>query len=285
MLVKALKILGWTAAGIVLLVLAGVASIYIATWRKLDRKHNVPLGTVAKASVAPDTAEGRRLAILVGCLEGCHGKAGGGMLLEQKGVFRLGAPALHNVLREYSDPELVRLLRYGVKRDGRTALLMPAGSFYPMSDADLASITAALRALPPPTGTPQSRLRDLSLVARTGLALGKFPSSVSEVDRTLPRLGDQPRTTALERGRYLASISCTECHGLDFEGETFEGSPSLRILAGYNLDQFKHLLRTGEPVGGRELGLMRQVARDAFVHFRDDELVDIYTYLRAHFRR
>jgi hypothetical protein len=131
MLAKALKILAWSVSGIVLLLLAGAAFVYIATWRILDREHDVPFGITAKTSVAPDTAECRRLAVLVGCLEGCHGKTGEGLVLEEKGVFRLGAPTLPNVLREYSDLELTRLLRCGVKRDGRTALLMPAGSFYP----------------------------------------------------------------------------------------------------------------------------------------------------------
>ena len=148
---KILKVLGWSTAALLSVVLLVIAIIYIASARILSRQHDVPLGAVQLFAV-PDTAEGRRLAILVGCLEGCHGKTGEGLVLEEKGIFRLGAPTLHNVLREYSDPELVRLLRFGVKRDGRTAILMPSGTFYPLSDADISSIIGTLRQLPAPAG-------------------------------------------------------------------------------------------------------------------------------------
>ena len=101
----------------------------------------------------------------------------------------------------------------------------------------------------------------------------------------MPRWGELSRSTPFERGRYMASIICSECHGLDFKGEAFEGSPSLEILAVYNIDQFKHLMRTGEPISKRDLGLMSMVARDAFVHFREDEMIDIYTFLRQNFAK
>jgi hypothetical protein len=61
-----------------------------------------------------------------------------------------------------------------------------------------------------------------------------------------------------------------------------EGGPSLAILAAYPPAQFQHLLRTGEPVGGRDLGIMSQVAREALYLFTDDEIADLYTFLRTY---
>ena len=49
----------------------------------------------------------------------------------------------------------------------------------------------------------------------------------------MPRWGELPRRTAFERGRYLASIVCAECHGLDFHGNALEGGPSLAVLAAW----------------------------------------------------
>jgi hypothetical protein len=42
------------------------------------------------------------------------------------------------------------------------------------------------------------------------------------------------------------------------------------------------LLRTGEPVGApRDIGIMGEVARRAFTLFRDDEIEDLYVFLRT----
>ena len=47
--------------------------------------------------------------------------------------------------------------------------------------------------------------------------------------------------------------------------------------------QFTHLLRAGQPIGGRDLGEMSEAAREDFVNFRDDEIADIYAFLRREF--
>ena len=41
----------------------------------------------------------------------------------------------------------------------------------------------------------------------------------------------------------------------------------------------RHLLRTGEGIGGRDLALMGRVARNAFKEFRDDEIADVHEFL------
>jgi mono/diheme cytochrome c family protein len=235
-----------------------------------------------RATDPAEIAEGRRFAILVGCLEGCHGPSGTeGYVLEEPGLFAVEGPPLGTVLPAYSDDELVRLLRRGVKRDGTTALFMPAGTFHPIGDADLARLIGYLRTGIAPADSTRPRRRELSPQMRAALALGRVPTSVASVDTTVPRWGNLPRATPFERGRYLASIICSECHGLRLEGNEFEGSPALTVVAGYSRDQFGHLLRTGRPPSGRDLGLMGMVARDAFVHFRDDEIDDLYAYLQG----
>ena len=89
----------------------------------------------------------------------------------------------------------------------------------------------------------------------------------------------------MRRGRYLASITCAECHGLDFRGNELEGGPSLAVIAIYTPETFRHLLRTGEPLGGRDLGLVSRVAWNAFSLFTDDEIADIYRFLQTHHGR
>ncbi|HET8648208.1 MAG TPA: c-type cytochrome, partial [Vicinamibacteria bacterium] len=92
-----------------------------------------------------------------------------------------------------------------------------------------------------------------------------------------------PRTTPFERGRYTASVTCSECHGVDFAGLPYFPSPSLAVVNGYYREQFRRLLRTGEHLDGRSDGIMSNLARAAFTEFTDQEIDDLYVFLTRTF--
>jgi len=202
------------------------------------------------------------------------------------GYYSISAPNLNSVIPYYSDPELTRLIRFGIKRDGSSALGMISYTFYPLSEEDVRNIIAHLRRQPPQAAVPSHKM--ITIAARLKLAMGKWQVAADQIDPARPRWGELPRTTAFERGRYLASITCSECHGVDFRGNefkdnTYDGGPSLAIIAMYGRNEFRHLMRTGEPIGGRDLGEMSWVARNGFVHFKDQEIDDIRTFLRERY--
>jgi mono/diheme cytochrome c family protein len=89
------------------------------------------------------------------------------------------------------------------------------------------------------------------------------------------------RTEIGERGRYLALSICSECHGPDLSGDETPDfvAPALGVVAAYSLEEFRHLMRTGEPIGGRELGLMRVRAQRGLSHLTDSEIEALYEYL------
>ncbi len=268
------------AAGMVAVTVLAVLYVFVASEWLLRREHDAPPVHLPPLA-APDPAEGERLAVIVGCWAGCHGLRGEGDVLEADGIFRVTAPTLSSVLPAYTDDELVRLIRFGVKRDGKTALGMIPRTFYPISDRDLGLIIAHLRSSS--SSPPVPRERRVGMLGRLALATGQWKTAADEVDPSRPRWGEMPPHTPFERGRYLASITCSECHGVDFQGNRLEGGPSLVAVARYDPEQFAHLLRTGEPIDGRDLGIMSWVARNAFSRFTDQELADIYTFLRATF--
>ncbi|GAB2499447.1 hypothetical protein GCM10027084_11010 [Pseudoxanthomonas sangjuensis] len=282
---KICRILG-TVLGLACLVslTGGAALLGVAEW-KLRRTHDVPL-TPLKAGRGPaDVAEGERLSRIIGCWAGCHGMTGQGGFIDMQGYYSVTAPNLNFAIRQYSDPELARLIRFGVKRDGTSALGMISYTFYPLSDEDLANVIAHLRRQPFQPAMP--RHRTITIAARFKLALAQWQVAADRIDATRPRWGELPRTTPFERGRYLASVTCSECHGLDFRGNafkdnTYDGGPSLALVAMYGRDEFRHLMRTGEPIGGRDLGEMGWVARNGLIHFRDQEIDDIRAFLRQH---
>ena len=277
-----MRILRRVVAGALIIVSLAAAVILGRSEWILRRRHDVALEALTPAPSGTTSEEGRRRAVLIGCLEGCHGPQGEGGSEEATGIFKVTAPTLTSVLPEYSDAELARLVRFGVKRDGRSAVGMPSSTFYPLSDEDLAVMLRHLRERKPLPPVP--REREITALGRLALALGKWKISADGVDRRVPRWGRFPRTTSFERGRYLASVICSECHGLDFRGLRYYPSPSLAVVNGYFPDQFRRLLRTGELLNGRTDGLMSRVSRAAFAEFSDQEIDDLYAYLSTTFR-
>lgn len=244
---------------------------------EMHRQREAPLQALHPAAPA-DVADGTRMARIVGCLEGCHGKIGEGGYEEIEGIVRHTAPTLSQVLKTYSDAELARLVRYGVKRDGRSAVGMISYTFWALGDQDLANIIAALRQLPEAPAVP--RELELSWRGRWSLVTGHWKVSSEQVERGRPQWGNLPQTTPFERGRYLASVTCSECHGLDFRGNDLERAPSLAIIGAYSEEEFRHLMRTAEPLGGRALDPNMRWVADA--PFTDAEIGGIYRFLRGY---
>ena len=113
-------------------------------------------------------------------------------------------PDMETGLGSWTDGEIMRAVREGVRKDG-TALfpMMPYPEFREMSDEDLEAIVAYLRTLPPVKNTVPSRELD-------------FP--VNLIVKFMPRplsgpVSAPPRSDSVAYGRYLANIAgCRGCH-------------------------------------------------------------------------
>jgi cytochrome c553 len=265
------------AATAVLALLAFSAVYGVSEW-KMRRPHEAPVAPLLSTR-PPDAVAGEHMAKLLGCWDGCHGRRGEGGTESIEGIVRHTAPTLSDVIPLYSDAELARLIRFGIKRDGRSAVGMPSSTFWPLGDEDIADVLAHLRRQP--AMPPVPRRLELTWRGRLALATGAWMASADGVDRTIPRWGELPRRTPYERGRYLASVICSECHGLDFRGNPLEGAPSLVVLGAYGRDAFRTLILTNTAIGGRKIEPM---AWTPAAGFTDEEIADLYAFLRAYHR-
>lgn len=156
-----------------MITLVGAAILFGTSEWKLRRTHNIPLVPLKSGLGLPDSVEGERLSKIVGCWAGCHGKTGQGGSIDMDGYYSVTAPNLSWIILSYSDSELARLIRFGVKRDGSSALGMISYTFYPLSEKDLSDIIAHLRRQPPQPAAPGHRT--ITMTARIRLALGAIP--------------------------------------------------------------------------------------------------------------
>lgn len=282
------KLFKWVLRGLVgLLGLAIVtlAIIYVYMGYRFDTKYGIEVDPVDVPTAAERIAQGERSARLRGCMDGCHGKGTSGQVFfEVPDGTKIVAPDLGRLAAEYSVPELERVIRHGVRPNGTSVLaIMPSSMFYGLSDEDLADILAFLRsrqagneALPATYVGPVVR----AMLLYFSNTLDWEILSAAGIDHTAPRL-DPHSEDPLVRGEYLARTVCSECHAEDLRGVPGDNVPSLAIVAAYSRDDFGELLKTGQPVGGRELDLMKEVAQKRFSRFTSNEVDDLHAFLQT----
>ncbi|MGH8254280.1 MAG: c-type cytochrome, partial [Steroidobacteraceae bacterium] len=246
----------------------------------LDHRYPALSTTIAVPVDAASIAEGQRLATITGCYAGCHGpQAAGAVLFDEPIIGRLVAPDLGVSARQHSDAELANIVRRGLRPDGRSVIVMPSQAFTYLSDADLGRIIAFLRSLPASAGPAPSVA--LGPLGRLGLVTGQFKMAARLIAETVST--PEAATADAVTGRYLARAVCAHCHGTDLHGESTPAyvSSNLQVVAAYTPEAFTQLLRTGVPLGGRKLDMMRIEALANLSHLTDAEIASLYSYLHS----
>ena len=270
--------------GVVAVALLGVAGIYVFIGIELDRTFEVSGTIIDVPDDSASIAEGERLARLRGCNGGCHGDTvNGGVFFDLPDGTRVVVPDLGRTAQDFSVQELEQAIRHGIRPDGTSVMFaMPSSMFYHLSDEDLGAIIAFLKSqdaadvlLPATMLAPLGRLMFFYYGQLIGSVL-----SAEVIDHSAPRIRPA-KSDPVANGRYLAMTICTECHGEDLRGGFDEFAPTLAIVAAYSIGDFRKLMRTGEPVGGRELDLMASVAQSRFAHFTDSEINNLHAFLQT----
>ena len=277
---KIIKTTALTLVGLIVLIL-GVIYAWSTTF--LNKRYSIPLSEIKLPSDTASIAEGGRLVHIAHCGD-CHNEHLTGGVFDNipKNVATLVAPNLTQVVPTYSNAEIVRLLRYGVKKNGHSVLVMPAFMYHELKEESIGKIIAYLRTLPKQPTTPNvPSSSSYTFLGRLLVVLGK-------VDRVADLIAPNTEgkyvhcdTTGVSFGRYLAMSTCTACHGIDFKGE--DGfSPDLVIAASYGKSDFFKLIRTGVALGDRKnIGLMSDVTKKYLSHLNDHEIESIYAFLQT----
>ena len=277
------RLLRWLGIGlgaVLGLIVIALGAIYVLSQHKLNKRYPLPQTAIVVPNDVASIAAGQRLATIAGCYNSCHGRqVEGAVLFDEPIIGRLIAPNLTASVRAHSDAELANIIRHGLRPDGRSVFVMPAEALTYLSDADLGRIIAFLRSLPASAGPgPGSFLGPLG---RLGVVTGQFKMAAQLIAETVP-LPEAAGPDAVT-GRYIAQTVCAHCHATDLRGRTTPAyvSPNLQIVSAYSADAFTRLLRTGVPLGGQKLGMMRQEAQLNLLLLTDAEIASLYSYLHT----
>ena len=238
--------------------------------------------TVPEDSAALE--RGRHAMRIRGCF-GCHGQELEGRVFTEQWewVKKAVAPNLAQYAKTYDVATIERAIRHGVGADGKALWSMPSYNFVHVSDDDLLAMIAYMRSAP--VVEKELSEPDWGWKVRWEALTGSFPHAVAYTEQVPKLRVNAEQQPQLARGEYLAMTTCNECHGLDLRGEVFPDmtTPDLAaMMKVYSAEDFRRLLQQGEAIGGRtDLGLMSLVIPDRFPYLTEQELTDLYVFLKA----
>jgi mono/diheme cytochrome c family protein len=302
------KILKWTGIiiGSIIVLLTIVVSM------RQDLKFDAPLPDIKTSSDSAVIARGKYLALGPAHCADCHASPDARALVEKgmdvplsggnvfdlpvgKFYVRNITPDTETGIGRYSDAQIARVLRYGVRPDG-TAVL-PFMPFHNTSDEDLSAIISYIKAQKPVKNkVPEHEANILGNIVKAFLLKPSGPTGV--VPKAIKK------DTSAAYGKYLA-VSVANCYGCHtnrdmmtgaFIGEPFAGgmkmessvepekyffiTPNLTPdstgrLFGWSQAMFINRFRQGKILPGTHMPW------GPFSRMSDDELKAIYNYLKT----
>lgn len=247
--------------------------------KPLNKPTEIAFDGAQVTNAAAKITHGERISWTLGC-RGCHGPdlSGRNFTADEPRYGPLYASNLTLVVPRFSNSQVETILRTGMHPERGRVWVMPSEMFHPLAPDDLAALLAYLRSLPPsgqPTPPPQFSAQD-----RKDIASGEYrPATVMVAEAIKHPAADLGANYAL--GRYVASVSCTECHGSALAGKPGY-TPNLIVAGGYSRAEFERLITLGIPTGNRKLKpLMVDAAQTRFSHLTPHERDALYAYLKA----
>jgi len=225
------RILKRLAVALALTVAAAVVAIYVLSERKLKARYEVPATALEISTTHASIERGAHLVRSIGACTLCHGDdMGGGVYADMGPVGIVAGPNLTRgrggLAGTFEMADWVRAIRYGVRRDGTSLIMMPSEEFTNMSDEDLSSIAAYLEQAPPvDREVPRSQFKP---VGRALLAMGRLEILTAPKTKHPQTIDNIAEKSGREYGRYLADVSgCHGCHGDGLSGGRVAGPPGL----------------------------------------------------------
>lgn len=290
------KRIALVVVGVLVLSLVSIAAYAFVQARafdaSMDKVYDIPVPAVTKSDDPAVVARGKHLAeAFASCTTpDCHGSDGGGGKVASFGP--LGTITGPNITSgglgaAYNDGELFRLIRHGVKKDGRSLRFMPGQDFCWLPDADVVALVSYIRSLPS-VDKPNGPIR-MGVMAKVLDRAEKLPLDVARhIDHATAGQGPPPEPTA--RYGELLSRVCTGCHGAHLSGGRIPGAPSSLPmptnltphetgLKGWTYEDFVRLLEQGIKKNGAKLDPF--MPSQSFGKLDDTEKRALWAYLSS----
>ena len=223
---KVLKWIGILLGLLVGLIVLTIGVIYAITQARLNKTYSIQVEPISISTDAATIERGQHVAVIRFCTE-CHGaNMAGRMFFDDPVIGRIATTNLTSgkggVGGELRDEDWVRAIRHGIRPNGKPLLIMPAGEFYYLSDADLGAVIAYVKSLPPVDNElPANKIGPLFRVAMVFMDVVTLPAEVIDHGASRPIAPEVGAT--VEYGRYLVLPSPAQV----VTARNFPAAPSL----------------------------------------------------------
>ena len=259
-----LKWVGITLVGLLTLLLTTLLVVGLIGFYKLNERYNNPVANIQVAGMPDQIARGKQLANL--CVN-CHTSNNQLPLSGVNFLAKFAGPPLGTLyapnltpsgnVQDWTDGELIRAIREGIHKDGRSLIVMPAGTLRNLSDDDVQALVAYLRSQPAigePTPTNKFNLFGAIFIDLFDLQTAQSPVG------SIPT----PQAGAPDYGKYMVDIlGCRSCHGDQLQGKLDTGQPGpppgpnlTLIVPQWTEEQFITFFNTGQLPGGGKVPIL-----------------------------
>lgn len=292
MMRKLIKSIGVVLGGLIGLLIVAIAVMIGISEIKLNQTYTAPEQSVQASTDPAIIARGQHIVTAITACGDCHGtNLSGNVVLDDPAIGKVVAPNLtpgkNSILTQRSDADIARVVRYAVKPNGKSVVVMASEDYHDLSEPDLTAVLSYLRTLPAVDGMAgEIEIRPLGRIL---LTLGMLPILTAESPfvKALP-VPAPPAGVTIDYGKYLAQISgCMGCHGRGLSGGPIPGDPSgmnppnltpAGELSAFDEAKFISTLRTGVTPFGRTLS--EQMPVRYYKNMTDDELKALWAYVR-----
>lgn len=292
------KWIGTFLSGLLTLIPAALLVLALIGFAKLNKHYNNPVTPVQIAGTPDQIARGEKLANL--CVS-CHTPENQLPLAGSNFTAKFEFPPLGTLyapnltpsgnIKSWTDGEVIRAIREGIHKSGRSLLVMPSATMRNMSDEDVQALVAYLRSQPAMGNpTPETQFNVLGAIF---LNLSDFRSAQPPVSHVTA-----PETGTPAYGKYLVNIfGCSDCHGDQLQGKVDNGQPGpppgpnlTQIIPKWTEAEFMNLFNTGTLPSGSKVPIFTLKSgfsspRMPWTEFRaaatDDELKAMYAFLHS----
>ncbi len=156
-----LRWMGTLLSGLLTLISAALLVLALVGFYKLNQRYYNPVAEIQVAGTPDQIARGEQLANI--CVS-CHTPGNQLPLSGSNFAAKFDFPPLGTLyapnltpsgnIKDWTDGEVIRAIREGVYRDGRSLLVMPSANFRNMSDEDVQALVAYLRSSRLPANPP-----------------------------------------------------------------------------------------------------------------------------------
>jgi mono/diheme cytochrome c family protein len=294
-----LKWIGVFFIGLLTLIPTAMFVLALIGFAKLNKHYDNPVANIQVVGTPEQIARGEKLA---NACASCHSPGNQPPLSGVNFGAKFGFPPMMGVLyapnltpsgdiQDWSDGEIIRAIREGIHKNGRSLLIMPAGDFRNMSDEDVQAVVAYLRSQPPTGGpTPGTQFNVLGAIFTN---LSDFRTAQQPVGQVVAPPAGTP-----VYGKYMVDvIGCRSCHGPELQGRVDTGQlgppagPNLtRIVPQWTEEQFMAFFNSGTLPGGGKVPIITLSSGYSEPRMNwpmvravatDDELKAMYAYLHS----